>query len=187
MTSNVQTNIHAAQMQWRPFLGFVPFSLLLLVIVLIYSVFRYHYIFWLYVDSVHQPHCYCWWLCSNYQVTLFDGHVQIVLHTIIGHVLLLASIHWDGIKFCNDTAIHEDAEGTQLVFMPPLRLAKHLTKSSNTLKIVGTSMENVAILPTGLLLSNSELIAPILLEHSNGEIHNIYPLLPVTAQTSATV
>ncbi len=52
MSTPIQSSLQTAQIQWRPFLGFVPFTLLIMVLITVYSCFRYKYLFQLDADSV---------------------------------------------------------------------------------------------------------------------------------------
>ena len=101
--------------------------------------------FHLYADFVRHPQCANWWLCGGSTVTLMDGYVRIILHSPGGHTLRPASIHWDGVKFYADAVVNMADEGQRLAFTPPHWLALHLTKCGDALKIVGTSLDNIAI------------------------------------------
>ena len=148
--STVQTPkmpIVTAQLQWRPLLGFVPFLLLLAVVVLIYALFRHRYIFNLYPDGQSQL-CYGAWPCGRAAITLLDGQVTIRLLAPPGVALDPASVHWDGQLFFADAISGWHSDDIRLAFSPPNRLARHLARGGNALRIVGASCTNIALLPT---------------------------------------
>ena len=72
--------VQTARIHWSSILGIAP-VILLMVIIIIYGVFRFRYMFHLYADFVRYPQCANWWLCGGSTVTLMDGHVRIILHS----------------------------------------------------------------------------------------------------------
>ena len=163
--------IQTAQIHWRSILGIAPVILLMVIIIVIYGVFRFCCMFYLYADFVRYPQCANWWLCGGSTVSLMDGHVRIILHSPAGRALLPASIYWDGVKFYADAVVNTADEGQCIAFKPPRRLALHLTKCGDALKIVGTSLDNIAIPAMG------ESITSVAATHTDGCRRRIISIL----------
>ena len=175
--------VQTAQIHWRSILGIAPVILLMVIIIVIYGVFRFRYMFHLYADFVRYPQCANWWLCGGSTVTLMDGHVRIILHSPAGRALLPASIHWDGVKFYADAVVNTADEGQRIAFTPR-RLALHLTKCGDALKIVGTSLDNIAIPAMGESITSVVATTPMDAEEESSPL---YPPLTDVVQVRTNI
>ena len=162
--------VQTAQIHWEVQF-WAPVILLMVIIIAIYGIFRFRYMFHLYADFVRYPQCANWWLCGGSTVTLMDGHVRIILHSPAGRALLPASIHWDGVKFYVDAVVNTADERQRVAFTPPRQLALHLTKCGDALKIVGISLDNIAIPAMGESISSVAATTPMDAEEGSSPLY----------------
>ena len=85
----------SAEIQWKPFLGFIPFSAMIIFLIIIYILCRFRYTFHLYDTS--EPHKGCL-MGSSKAIHLVDGRIRVVLHLPCACVAVPNSLcyHADG-------------------------------------------------------------------------------------------
>ena len=155
----------SAEIQWKPFLGFIPFSAMIIFLIIIYILCRFRYTFHLYDTS--EPHKGCL-MGSGKAIHLVDGRIRVVLHLPCACVAVPNSLCYraDG-SFVTKALRLPHLEEIKLIYKMTTRLANRLKNGISSLRIVDNNGDDLHI--------QEESASPDIAGYQ--AVDTIYPLL----------